>query len=244
MLQFYTKESLFPNSYQIIGHPNPWFSAISETAPEVLLTKPVSEALWEIERSTVDNLTGLPKNSLGNYFSWDDLGSGLKNLVIQYYLCNGGEEGLIGDIAIQANFCGSNIMSFMFLHSKWFDKVPIYLDCFNFAINPATEPLNGQDCGYCYNAEYREFFEKVHCKINGYELSYQEAVDLMLCMKGGYYKSWAYQILKNPDLSKLNVFLDEESKTLVCEKDTSLGENNVSSKERGDNVEGETSYFQ
>lgn len=125
-------------------------------------------------------------------------------------------------------------MSFMFLHSKWFDKVPIYLDCFNFALNPATEPLNGEDCGYCDNDEYRKFFEEVHCKINDYELSYQEAVDLMLCMKGGYHKSWAAQVTEKPELRYFDKYLDKESLFLLYEWDDILGTYADDEDEEGD----------
>lgn len=215
MLQFYTEDELFPDDCQLLGHPRLLFDTVLAHNKELLLSEPVAEALREIEDSRIDTTSCLPINHLGEYFAWSDLGSGLKSLITQYYLCHGGIDDLGSPATIKAKYCGSNIMSFMFLHEDWFDAVPIYLDCYNFAINPHTEPLSGLKCGYEYNAEFYAYFQQVKCEINNYVLEYDEAVDLMLCMKGGYYKSWQSRVKHKPELRYFDKYLDEESRFLI-----------------------------
>lgn len=68
MLQFYTERSLFPEKCQRVRHPKDWFDIFMRGKRDVFLSEAVKEALWEIERSTVDEVTALPKNSLGGVF--------------------------------------------------------------------------------------------------------------------------------------------------------------------------------
>lgn len=124
MLKIFTNENMVPKNWKYLTLFKPLYE-IGPLYSDVMKEPIIAKLLYEIEGTTIVD-TGSLRTKYGEIIGWNQLGTGLKCAITQYYLCNGFNDLEI-NYCLDFNRAGRNVINFVLRNIEYFDKIPVHL---------------------------------------------------------------------------------------------------------------------